>query len=162
MKVSARAAFEVARPIEAVFDLATACDGFQLFLFPFGPLPGVAGSRMIDAPEPVTGGKRDVVLTDGSTVHEILLAFDRPSRHRYRWLEPPAPPFSWVVKGGEADWAFSATPGGTHVAWHYEFELTSPLAIVLAPPLLWLFRGWMQRGLERLPTALSNAAHPAA
>lgn len=156
MKVSTRAAFEVARPTEEAFDFATACDGFELFLFAFGPIPGVAGSRMVDVPEPVTGGKRDVLLTDRSTVHEILLAYDRPSRHRYRWLEPPAPPFSWLVKCGEADWTFSATPGGTHIAWVYEFELTSPLAIVLSPPLLWFFRGWMQRGLERLPAALAK------
>lgn len=156
MKVSKRAAFEVERPIEEVFDFATACDGFQLFLFPFGPIPGVAGSRMVDAPAPRTGARRDVQLTDRTTINEILLAYDRPSRHGYRWLNLPAPPFSLLVKGAEANWTFSPTAKGTHIAWVYEFELTSPLAVVLAVPVLWFFRGWMQRGLERLPAALAK------
>jgi hypothetical protein len=34
MRVSRRAEFEMGRPIEEVFDFATACDGFPLFLFP--------------------------------------------------------------------------------------------------------------------------------
>lgn len=156
MRVSRRAEFEVERPVEEVFDLATACDGFALFLFALGPVPGVASSRMIDAPAPRAGARRDVLLTDGDIIHEELLAYDRPSRHRYRWLNRPSPPFAWVVKGGEGDWTFSATQKGTLVVWMYYFELTSPLAIVLAPPLLWFFGRWMQKGLERLPAALAK------
>lgn len=155
MRVSTRAEVEVERPIEEVFDFATACDGFQLFLFTVGPIPGVAGSRMVDAPAPKAGAKRDVRLTDGTTIHEVLLAYDRPSRHHYRWLKPPAPPFSWLVKCGEGDWTFSATQKGTRIVWLYHFDLTSPLARVLSPALLWFFRRWMQTGLERLPAALA-------
>ena len=155
MKVSTRAEFEVERPVEDVFDLATACDGFPLFLFPVGPIPGVAGSRMLDAPAPRAGARRDVFLTDGTTVHEILLAYERPSRHGYRWLHPPAPPFSLLVKGAEGDWTFSSTQKGARIVWVYTFELTSPLAMVLAPPLLWCFRRWMRKGLQGLPAALA-------
>lgn len=155
MKVSMQAEFEVARPVEEVFDFATACDGFPLFLFPLGPIPGVASARMIDSPTPVAGARRDILMTDHATIQEELLAYDRPSRHRYRWLNRPAPPFSWLVRGGEGDWHFTAVPGGTRIVWLYHFELTSRLALVATPPLMFFFKRWMQRGLQRIPAAMS-------
>jgi uncharacterized protein YndB with AHSA1/START domain len=157
LQLANRAEIEIARPIEEVFDLACACDGFPRFLFPFGPIPGVASSAMVDAPTPKPGARRDVHMTDGSTMQEEILAFDRPSRHRYCWLNRPAPPFSWLVRGGEGDWTFSATPTGTRIVWVYRFELTSPLVLVVALPVMLLFRRWMQRGLASLPAALASA-----
>lgn len=156
MKISMQAEFEVERPVEEVFDFATSCEGFPLFLFPLGPIPGITSARMVDSPIPKTGARRDILLTDGDTIQEVLLAYDRPSRHNYRWLNRPAPPFSWLVRGGEGDWIFTATPRGTRIVWVYHFELTSPLAIIPAPPLKFFFRRWMQKGLERLPAALSK------
>lgn len=155
MKLSMQAEFEVARPVEEVFDFATSCEGFPRFLFPLGPIPGVASARMVDAPMPATGARRDILMTDGATIEEVLLAYERPSRHRYRWLNRPAPPFSWLVRGGEGDWCFTAVAGGTRIVWVYHFELTSRLALVAAPPLMFFFRRWMQQGLERIPAALS-------
>ena len=157
MRVSMRAEFEIERPIEEVFDFATACAGFPLFLFPLWPIPGVSSARMVDTPLPITGARRDILMTDGATIQEILLAYDRPARHQYRWLNRPPPPFSWLVRGGEGDWRFTATPSGTRIEWVYHFELTSALLIILAPPLMFFFRRWMQRGLEGLPAALSKA-----
>ncbi len=157
MELANRAEIEIARPIEEVFDLACACDGFPRFLFPYGPIPGVASSNMVDVPAPKAGARRDVHMTDGSTIQEEVLAFDRPSRHRYRWVNRPAPPFSWLVRGGEGDWTFTPTAAGTRIVWIYRFELTSPLALLVAPPVLVLFRRWMQRGLAALPAALASA-----
>ena len=156
MKITARASVDVPRPIEEVFDFATACDGFPRFLFPLGPLPGIRSSRMLDAPAPKTGARREVVMTDSSRLEEELLAYDRPSRHRYRWLNRPARPFSWLVRGGEGDWSFTPTADGTRVIWLYTFEPTSAVTGVLARPLVWFFQRWMQRGLDRLRATLAG------
>lgn len=157
MRVTRQAEYEVARPIEEVFDLSTACDQLPKFMLPFGIIPGVADARMVDAEAPKAGALRDISLTDGSTIQEQLLNLERPIRQHYRWVNPPAPPFSWLVRGAEGDWSYSATPNGTRVVWVYHFELTSPLAIVLALPVLALFRRWMQRSLERLAGAATAA-----
>jgi hypothetical protein len=86
-------------------------------------------------------------MTDGSVVREEVLAWERPSRHRYRWLDPPAFPFSLLVRSGEGDWRFAPADGGTRIEWVYTFELTSPLVSPLAAALMPVFRRWMQRAL---------------
>jgi hypothetical protein len=156
MIVTRSAEFELTHPIEEVFDFATSCEGFSKFLLPLGPIPGVAEARLIDASEPITGARRDVHMTDGSLIKEVLLEYHRPYRHWYRWTNRPARPFSWLVRGAEGDWQFTSTSSGTRIVWHYHFELTSPIAIVAGIPLLAFMRRWMQTGLNRLPDALRN------
>jgi hypothetical protein len=87
---------------------------------------------------------------------EEIVAFDRPHRHRYRWLNRPAPPFSYLVSGGEGDWTFTADGASTRIVWSYTFELTSPLVLPLMLPVRALFRRWMQRGLERIREELGG------
>jgi uncharacterized protein YndB with AHSA1/START domain len=156
MKLATRAGIEVPRPIEAVFDLATGCDGYPRFLLPLGPIPGVASAKLLDAPAPRAGARREVAMSDGSRMQEEILSHERPTRHRYRWLTRPAPPFSWLLKGAEAEWRFTSSGGATQIDWVYEFEPTSALAGWLARPLLLLFRRWMQRGLDRLRAILAG------
>ena len=73
----------------------------------------------------------------------------------YRWLKPPAFPFSLIVRHGEGDWHFSAANGGTRIDWEYTFELTSPLAWPLAAAVMLIFRRWMQRALLRARSVLT-------
>jgi uncharacterized protein YndB with AHSA1/START domain len=157
MQLATRAEIEIARSPGEVFDLAASCDGFPRFLHPLGPVPGVAGAEMLDASAPKPGARRRVRMTDGSTMDEELLAFERPTRHRYRWAHPPAPPFSLLVRGGEGDWTFSPAGDGTRIAWDYRFELTTPLVYPLAAVVVLLFRRWMAGGLGRLRTLLTRA-----
>ena len=155
MRLSAHADVEIPRPAEAVFDFATSCEGFPRFILPFGPIPGIARAEMLGAAEPKAGAERRIHMSDGSIVDEEVLAYDRPSRHRYRWLKPPAFPFSLIVRSGEGDWRFHAVSGGTRVEWDYAFELTSPLAWPLAAALMGIFRRWMQRALGRARSVLT-------
>jgi uncharacterized protein YndB with AHSA1/START domain len=155
MALAARAEIEIPKPIGEVFDLATSCDGFPRFLLRMGPIPAVASAELVGAAEPKAGGRRRLQLGDGSTMEEEILAFDRPAHHRYRWTAPPAPPFSWLVRGAEGDWVFAPRGGGTHIAWTYRFEPASPLAGVLARPVVLLFQRWMQRGLGSLRQLLT-------
>ncbi len=155
MRIAQSATVHVPRPIEEVFDFSVACETFPRVLRPLGPIAGVAKAEMIDAPAPRTGARRRIQMTDGSAIEEELVAFDRPTRHRYRWLNRPAPPFSWLVRGGEGDWTFAPSRGGTSIVWVYSFDLTTPLAYPLAAPFGLLFRRWMMRGLFRIRAALT-------
>ena len=155
MNVSAHASVEIPRPAAEVFDLTTSCEDLPRFMHAFGPIPGVARAEMVGGAAPKTGTERRVHMTDGSVVGEELLAYERPTRHRYRWLEPPAFPFSLLVRSGEGDWRFSPTNGGTRIEWDYRFELTSPLVWPLALPVTFLFRRWMRGALLRARSLLA-------
>jgi hypothetical protein len=155
MQLSARAEIEIARPCEATFDFAAANESFPRVLLPFGPLPGITGVEWLDgALEPKPGARRLIHLSDGTTIGEELLTYDRPTRHRYRWSNPPAGPLSWLVRSGEGDWSFAPVDGGTRIVWRYRFGLTSALAAPLAWPIVLLFQRWMQRGLTRIRDTL--------
>lgn len=154
MRIETSAEIEVAKPPELVFDFAVACESFPRVLLPLWPVPGITGAEMLDGAEPKPGARRRIQLSDGSSVEEELLAFDRPIRHRYRWTEPPAPPLGWLVRSGEGDWTFTPSSRGTRIRWTYRFEPSSALAAPLALPIVPLFRRWMSRGLARIRDAL--------
>ena len=151
------AAVDVERPLEQVWDFAVAAETFPRLMHPLGPIPGIARVEMLGGRPLERGAERLVTMTDGSEVLEEILDAERPSRHRYRWLRPPAPPFNLLVRTGEGDWRFAAAGRGTRVEWTYTFDLTSALAYPLAVVVLQLFRRWMQRALDRLPQEMGAA-----
>jgi len=155
MHVSARAEEHVSRPPEQVFDFATACETFPKVLLPLGPVAGIAHADLLDGDGLRTGARRRIVLTDGSIIDEEVLAFERPTRHRYRWLNPPPAPFAWIVRGGEGDWTFTSFRDGTTIVWIYRFELTSPIVYPIAALVVVLFRRWMARGLAKVRAQLT-------
>lgn len=147
MQLHTVASVSIDRPIEQVFDFAVDGANFRRFMQPLPPIPGVAGSELIDAKELRTGVKRRVTMTDGSIVLEELLDVTRPYRHRYRWLNKPAFPFSLLVRSGEARWTFAERAGRTAIEWDYGFELTSILAYPLARLVVFAMRRWMAQAL---------------
>jgi hypothetical protein len=157
MQVQTRARIEIPLLPERAFDLAVADETFPRTLRGYGPIPGLARVETVGG-APVAGATRRVSMTDDSVIVEELLEHERPRRHRYRWLEPPAPPFSLLVRSAEGDWKFSPAGAGTSIEWTYRFELTSPLVLPLAAPVVWLFRRWMERGLARLRDLAAAAA----
>ena len=148
MRVTARAAIEIARPREAVFDAATDPANLPKIFRKVGPIPAVEAVEM-EGPS-AAGAQRRVKMSDRSVMGEEITELERPVAYRYRWLNPPAAPFSLLVRTGDSDWRFAAAGGGTHIDWEYTFELTTPLAWPLAQPVLWLFRRWMAGALANL------------
>lgn len=148
MKVETEAEIRVPRPPEEVFDFATADGAFEKVLRPLGPIPGIVNVTVDGGGPQVKGSKRRLTMTDKSVLGEEVLVLERPREHRYRWLNRPAPPFSLLVKGGEASWTFHADGAGTRVRWHYAFDLTSPIAYPAMVLVTVFFRRWMKQGLE--------------
>lgn len=160
MHIEARAQVQIAASPEVVFDIGADYRSFARFIHAYGPIPGITSVRMHDDAAPVAGLHRDVHMTDSTTIEEVILAFDRPARHRYRWVRPPAGPFSLVVRVGEGDWLFEPVQGGraTRLIWTYTFELTSPLAYPAGLVLRVVFARWMQKNLDRLRTMIEAAS----
>jgi uncharacterized protein YndB with AHSA1/START domain len=154
--IEARAQVQIAAPPDTVFDVGADYRSFARFMHGYGPIPGITSARMHGDAAPAAGARRDIHMSDGSTVEEVILAFDRPSQHRYRWVRPPAPPFSLVVRVAEGEWLFEPAQGGreTRLIWTYGFELTSALAYPAALILRAVFARWMRQNLERLRTLI--------
>lgn len=159
MHIEARAQVQIAASPEVVFDTGADYRSFARFIHAYGPIPGITSAQMHGDAAPAAGLHRDIHMSDNTTIEEVILAFDRPARHRYRWVRPPKPPFSLLVRSGEGDWLFEPAQGGraTRLIWTYAFELTSPLVYPAALVLRAVFARWMQKNLERLRAQIEAA-----
>ena len=159
MELRTRAAVTIARPRPEVYDFAVANETLARVLVKLGPIPGIARAEFAGGGSSLAAGvQRRVAMTDGSVIEEEVLEAERPRVHRYRWLRGLRPPFSLMVRSGEACWTFTDAGGGTQIEWVYVFELRSPLVYPVAAPVIRLFRRWMQAGLDRIRAELSPAA----
>lgn len=137
---------------DAVFALSVDPARFPATFRGCGPIPAV---RRIDASLPLAvGSTRELENSDGSRVTERVTALEAPLRHAYT-LTGVAPPFSWLVRAGHADWTFTRVAEGTHVQWRYDWDLTNALAWPLAWPLL---QGFMRCAMRRCLRAMAEVA----
>ncbi|MEM7135976.1 MAG: SRPBCC family protein [Myxococcota bacterium] len=145
---STSASVFIPRPRHEVFVIATDSTNAARTLRARGPFAGVTRVELHEGHKHEAGARRRVMMTDDSVLEEVILEYDPPRRHRYGWEDGAKFPFSLLVRSGTGDWSFSDEKGGTRVVWTYTFGLTSPLAYPLAIPIAWLFKGWLQQGLD--------------
>ncbi|NNE19618.1 MAG: SRPBCC family protein [Myxococcales bacterium] len=138
----------VPRPREEVFAVATDSTNAPRTIRSRGPFAGIASVELHEGHTLATGAKRTISMTDGSVLEEVILDYDPPHRHRYGWTGGAKFPFSLLVKSGTGNWEFTEAEGGTRIVWSYTFGLTSPIAYPLAVPIVRLFKGWLQQGLD--------------
>lgn len=156
MKISTSASVVVPKPREEVFVFSSANDTYERHLRPLGPIAGIEKAEMVDEQSLAEGSWRQISLTDGSVLREVILEHVPPSRHRYRWTDGIKPPFSLLVRSGTGTWEFTEVAGGTRIDWGYVFELKSPLAYPILLLIQPLFRAWLKKGLESIRDELSS------
>ena len=154
--VSTSASIDIPRPRAEVFDFCCRNDTYERHLRPRLPVAGVARAELLGNGSIEAGGRRRVVLTDGSELEEVILEYSPHTLHSYRWSKGLKGPFSLLVRSGTGSWRFSDVPGGTQVDWGYDFELKSPLAYPLALPVMPLFRAWLSQSLESIRNELTS------
>jgi len=137
-----------------VFQFATDSTNAPKTIRRRGPFAGITTIEMHEGQSLAKGSKRRIFMTDGAVLEEVILDYDPPLRHRYGWTGGVKPPFSLLVRSGSGNWDFTETDGGTRIVWTYTFDLTSPLAYPLAIPIVWLFKGWLQQGLDAIRAEL--------
>jgi len=150
MNVTSSASITIPRARESVFELSTKNETYERALLPYGPVAGVAESKLLEGRALQRGARREIKLTDGAVLTEEILEHDVPTRHRYKWTSGLKPPFAWLVRSGEGTWTFSEVAEGTRIDWGYVFELRSPLAYPIAVPIIALFRRWQEKSLARV------------
>ncbi len=148
--ISTSASVVIPRPRDEVFAFATDSTNTPRTIRARGPFPGITKMEMREGQVLAKGALRNVYTTDGACLEETILAYDPPLKHSYGWEGGAKPPFSWIVKSGRGNWDFTETSGGTRIVWTYTFGLTSALAYPLAAPIAWLFKGYLQQGLDAI------------
>lgn len=117
----------------------------------YGPIPAVMSTSDQTGPWDVIGSRRTVHLSDGSTASEQVTACENPSYFGYT-VTGFTNPIRHLAHEGRGQWWFDDAPAGaTDVRWTYTFEARSrAAALVLAPVVKVLWRGFMRRGLAAL------------
>lgn len=107
----------------------------QLFPTRSGPIPPVVRCDGQEGAWGVTLGQtRTVVLADGGTNLETLVAADSPNVYCYR-LSDFTGPMKGLVAGVDGRFTFVPEGSGTRVTWSWELHATNPVARVLLPVL---------------------------
>ncbi|WP_174243263.1 SRPBCC family protein, partial [Beijerinckia sp. L45] len=102
---------------------------------------------------------RTVHLTDGSTAHEQVTDYDRPSYFAYRVSEPS---FSlrYLMIDAVGEWWFTPGKGGTHVRWTYTFHargMFTKLPLAMFGSTQW--SGYMDVCLKNVVRHFGSSSH---
>ncbi|HEX6590938.1 MAG TPA: SRPBCC family protein [Moraxellaceae bacterium] len=146
MKVSSSVETEMAAGRERAF-LHIVPIPLERIFTGYGPLPAVCGTRDQQGAWDGAGQSRTVLLSDGSTAREQLLAYRAPEYFGYR-VGDFSGALGFIARHAEGQWWFEAVgTTRTRVRWQYDFVARSWLAW----PLLWLlsrlWRAYMDKAL---------------
>jgi len=110
-------------------------------LFPkrSGPIPPVDHCEGQDGAWDTVGQTRKVVLSDGGSNVETLVALQPSTDYRYR-LSDFTGPMKALVASVEGRFAFVPDGSGTRVTWSWEMHATSPVTRALLPVLGFFWR----------------------
>jgi polyketide cyclase/dehydrase/lipid transport protein len=122
-------------PVERLFDVVVAEDVLPHVLHRWGPIPGVRETRELSGPWDIPGSTRTVVLADGHTAREQVIAWARPIHFEYRVSDLDGR-FGQQFEFAVGEWEFADEAGGSAFRWTYTFHGASRL-MALAVPLAW-------------------------
>jgi hypothetical protein len=117
---------------EAAFDGVLAAPLPELFTDRAGPIPPVRECTGQQGAWGDVGQTRTVVLADGSSNLETLVAADRPGSYRYR-LADFTGPMKLLIRSVDGEFAFRPEGQGTQVTWTWHMHPTNPAARLVLP-----------------------------
>lgn len=124
---------------EIAFDGVLASPLPELFSERSGPIPPIRECTGQDGDWGTVGQTRTVVLADGGTNLETLVAADRPGSYRYR-LSDFTGPMKALVGSVDGEFSFVPEGTGTRVTWSWRMHATNPVARLLLPGLGFFWR----------------------
>jgi len=159
MPVQTSIALTINAPIARVFEIAAGMDPRAL-IRNHGLLPGIIETLGHDAPWSAVGQKRRHVLSDKSSISEMLTAFNLNTTFAYD-LTDFTGVFAALVRDARAEWHFTKLgQAKTQIDWTYFFQSTN----AIAEPLLWfivklLWPGYLRAALVRVKEKAELDSH---
>lgn len=140
---------------DVAYDTLVAAPLETLFTKRSGPIPPVARCEDQDGEWGRTGQSRRVVLSDGSSTLETLVAADRATREYRYELTDFKGPLKALVRMVEGRFEFEPGGAGTRVTWTWRLHSTNPVTRLGLPVLGAFWRPWAKgmwpRFGDRLP-----------
>jgi len=106
--------------LELLFDTVVAEDVLPKVLHRWGPIPAVVGTRDLTGPWNTPGSERTVVLGDGSTARERVVAWERPERFEYA-VDRFTSPLGRLIDHATGAWEFDDRGTASSFRWTYSF-----------------------------------------
>lgn len=139
----------------AAFDRLLAAPLPEIFSRRFAAFPPVRG--VADQPDHwgVVGQSRQIVLADGSRLHETLTSVDRPHGFAYLLadIQGPLRPFVRTIDGA---WSVSPAGAGSRIGWAWTLHPTAPPARLTMNVIGRMWKGYADRALVQLETILTR------
>lgn len=124
---------------EEAFDGVLAAPLPELFSDRAGPIPPVRECTGQEGEWGSVGQTRTVVLADGGTNLETLVALDRPGSYRYR-LTDFTGAFQALVAHVDGEFAFLPEGERTRVTWSWRMHATHPVTRAMLPVVGFFWR----------------------
>jgi hypothetical protein len=132
-------------PIEQAFDAIIPVELSKVFTG-YGPIPAVTHTSAQTGDWDAADQTRTLHLADGSSTHEVIDNFDRPSLFQYT-VGPFSGPFGQLIHRAEGEFYFTPMAQGTSVRWTYVWYAKQQWMW----PLLWgftrLWKAYSRKGL---------------
>lgn len=139
---------------ERVFEGLTPIE-LSTILTGWGPLPAVTGVRDQTGEWDHVGASRTVLLADGSSAEEQIVAYNPP--HHFGYELTFGAPFSAAVADATGSWWFvPAEGGGTDVEWTYSFAPRPGAGLVVRLALAPMWRRYAEQVLARCALELEG------
>ena len=154
MEIQTNAVIEIDRDRESLWKLATDVDVLADIIVPVGLIPGVRKAYVVGGGDTRKGAIRRLVMTDGVPLDEEITDYEAPRKLAYK-LTGFRGPLALITRQCRGQWVFSPLGVGTRVSWTFTAELTSPLALGAALPII---KVAMKRAMEASLLALKARA----
>ena len=136
------------------FDQVLALPLPDIFAQRFGALPAIREVRDQRGEWGSVGQPRTIVLTDGNTMLETLVAVDRPHRFAYV-IDQVTGPMKLLTSTVDGEWSFAPAGTGLRVTWTWTLHPPTRAAALVMPAFGWMWRGYADRALARIETLLA-------
>jgi hypothetical protein len=143
---------------DAAFDAVLGAPLEDLFAERAGLIPAVRECQGQEGAWGTVGQTRTIVLADGSTNLETLVAADRPGNYRYQISEISGP-LNALVAGIDGQFSIAPEGTGSRVTWSWWLMPTNAVTRLFIPVLAFFWRQYAAKMWPRYAARLATGAN---
>ena len=134
--------------VEQAFDRLLPHDLALVFSRRYAAIPPIRSTRDQSGTWSTPGQTRTIVLSDGGTMQEELIAVERPTRFGYR-ISRVTGPLKPLVTTIDGEWRFEPAGTGVRITWSWVVH-PSGIGAVAMPVFGRMWQGYARRAFDNL------------